>query len=175
MKIRSRIRRFSLPRPQFISLLIGWPWKGRNFWRIMWTFPFSFSLWLTRAPWKRRNGSTVDSSRKTGSHFLDSSFSTFGNQSGIHLFVPARPMVNLFVRAAAGYESLTVARSSTANHKPFRATVRPAWEKRPSTAAQERRKEVWMLRLFRSLSRFETQDIKTQPQFNHYLIPYVWG
>ena len=32
-----------------------------------------------------------------------------------------------------------------------------------------------MLRLFRSLSRFETQDIKTQPQFNHYLIPYVWG
>ena len=26
----------------------------------------------------------------------------------------------------------------------------------------------WMLRLSRSLSRFETQDIKTQPQFNHY-------
>ena len=26
---------------------------------------------------------TLDSSRKTGSHFLDSSFSTFGNQSGI--------------------------------------------------------------------------------------------
>ena len=34
---------------------------------------------------------------------------------------------------------------------------------------------VWMLRLFRSLSRFETQDIKTQPQFNHYLIPFLWG
>jgi len=28
-----------------------------------------------------------------------------------------------------------------------------------------------MLRLSRSLSRFETQDIKTQPQFNHYLSP----
>ena len=41
------------------------------------------------------------------------------------------------------------------------------WEKEKIT--------VWMLRLFRSLSRFETQDIKTQPQFNHYLIPYVWG
>ena len=26
---------------------------------------------------------SMDSSRKTGSHFLDSSFSTFGNQSGI--------------------------------------------------------------------------------------------
>ena len=26
-----------------------------------------------------------------------------------------------------------------------------------------------MQRLSRSLSRFETQDIKTQPQFNHYL------
>jgi len=26
----------------------------------------------------------------------------------------------------------------------------------------------WMLRLSRSLSRFETQDIMTQPQFNHY-------
>ena len=26
-----------------------------------------------------------------------------------------------------------------------------------------------VLRLSRSLSRFETQDIKTQPQFNHYL------
>ena len=25
----------------------------------------------------------------------------------------------------------------------------------------------WMLRLSRSLSRFETQDIMTQPQFNH--------
>ena len=28
-------------------------------------------------------------------------------------------------------------------------------------------REVWMLRLFRSLSRFETQDIKTQPQINY--------
>ena len=32
-----------------------------------------------------------------------------------------------------------------------------------------------MLRLFRSLSRFETQDIKTQPQFNHYLIKKSWA
>ena len=27
----------------------------------------------------------------------------------------------------------------------------------------------WLLRLSRSLSQFETQDIKTQPQFNHYI------
>ena len=27
---------------------------------------------------------------------------------------------------------------------------------------------LWLQRLSRSLSRFETQDIKTQPQFNHY-------
>ena len=49
-------------------------------------------------------------------------------------------------------------------------------KKRPSTAAREKGKiTVWMLRLFRSLSRFETQDIKTQPQFNHYLIPFCLG
>ena len=28
---------------------------------------------------------------------------------------------------------------------------------------------IWMQRLSRSLSRLETQDIKTQPQINHYL------
>ena len=37
----------------------------------------SFNLYNIRVP------CLLDSSRKTGSHFLDSSFSTFGNQSGI--------------------------------------------------------------------------------------------
>ena len=31
---------------------------------------------------------------------------------------------------------------------------------------------IWMQRLSRSLSRLETQDIKTQPQINHDLISY---
>ena len=54
---------------------------------------------------------------------------------------------------------------------------RAATGKKEETFNRSSRKKmnVWMLRLFRSLSRFETQDIKTQPQFNHYLIPYVWG
>ena len=42
---------------------------------------------LIRKSWKwkppQEKKKTLDSSRKTGSHFLDSSFSTFGNQSGI--------------------------------------------------------------------------------------------
>ena len=34
-------------------------------------------------------------------------------------------------------------------------------------------RELWLKQqLSRSLSRLETQDIKTQPQFNHYLIPW---
>jgi hypothetical protein len=34
---------------------------------------------------------------------------------------------------------------------------------------------IWMQRLSRSLSRLETQDIKTQPQINHYLnIGLIW-
>ena len=32
-----------------------------------------------------------------------------------------------------------------------------------------------MQRLSRSLSQFETQDIKTQPQFNHYLMEIMVG
>ena len=36
-------------------------------------------------------------------------------------------------------------------------------------------KKLLMQRLSRSLSRFETQDIKTQPLFNHYLYCYYWS
>jgi hypothetical protein len=41
---------------------------------------------------------------------------------------------------------------------------REGWPREPCTPQQSA--ERWMLRLSRSLSRFETQDIKTQLQFN---------
>ena len=39
----------------------------------------------------------------------------------------------------------------------------------PSCQQQRLTAFGWLLRLSRSLSQFETQDIKTQPQFNHYI------
>ena len=47
----------------------------------------------------------------------------------------------------------------------------PSFKEETFNRSSRKKMNVWMLRLFRSLSRFETQDIKTQPQFNHYLIP----
>ena len=57
----------------------------------------------------------------------------------------------------------------TKGRAPKKIGFQPAIKKRPNRSTRKRNHNVWMLRLFRSLSRFETQDIKTQPQFNHYL------